>query len=62
MIPRPHIDWFALAPMNALLAASAIALLSAVLVPRPWRKGVASTFCALGYAVARHGQSAPPAV
>src|SRR5437667_4646458 len=52
MIPRPHIDWFALAPMNALLAVSAIALLSAVLVPRPWRKGVASAFCALGYAVA----------
>ena len=52
MIPRPHIDWFALAPMNALLAASAIALLSAVLVPRRWRKGIASAFCALGYTVA----------
>src|SRR5207253_4814365 len=38
--------------LNALLAVSAIALLSAVLVPRPWRKGVASAFCALGYTVA----------
>src|SRR5205823_9401882 len=52
MIPRPHIDWFALAPVDALLAGSAIALLSAVLVPRPWRKDVASAFCALGYTVA----------
>jgi NADH-quinone oxidoreductase subunit N len=66
MIPRPHIDWFALAPMNALLLASAIALLSAVLVPRSWRKGVASGLCALGYlaafgfAVALYVRSAHP--
>jgi NADH-quinone oxidoreductase subunit N len=52
MIPRPHVDWFALAPVNSLLAATAIALLSAVLVPRPWRKGVAASFCAVGYSVA----------
>ena len=29
VIPRPHIDWFALAPVNSLLAASALALLCA---------------------------------
>jgi len=52
MIPRPHVDWFALASVNALLLAAGITLLSAVLVPRPWRKGVAAVLCALGYAAA----------
>jgi len=52
MITRPHVDWFALAPVNALLLATGLALLCAVLVPRPWRKGVAASLCALGYAVA----------
>jgi NADH-quinone oxidoreductase subunit N len=52
VIDRPPIDWFALAPMNAALAASALALLCAVLVPRSWRKPAAATFCALGYATA----------
>jgi NADH-quinone oxidoreductase subunit N len=52
MIDRPQIDWLALAPVDALLAASALALLCAVLVPRPWRKPLGATFCALGYAVA----------
>jgi NADH-quinone oxidoreductase subunit N len=52
MIPRPHVDWFALAPVNALLLATGLALLCAVLVPRPWRKGVTASLCALGYAVA----------
>jgi NADH-quinone oxidoreductase subunit N len=52
MIHRPHVDWFALAPVNALLLATGLALLCAVLVPRPWRKGVTASLCALGYAVA----------
>ncbi len=52
MIHRPHIDWFALAPVNALLAAAALALLCAVLVPRTWRKPVGAALCAVGYAVA----------
>jgi NADH-quinone oxidoreductase subunit N len=52
VIPRPHVDWFALAPINALLAASALALLCAVLVPRAWRKPVTAVLCTLGYAVA----------
>jgi NADH-quinone oxidoreductase subunit N len=52
MIDRPHIDWFALAPVNALLAAAALALLCAVLVPRTWRKPVGAALCAAGYAVA----------
>jgi NADH-quinone oxidoreductase subunit N len=49
---RPHVDWFALAPVNALLAASAIALLCSVLVPPSWRKPLAATLCAIGYATA----------
>jgi NADH-quinone oxidoreductase subunit N len=52
VIPRPHVDWFALAPVNALLAATALALLAAVLVPQRTRKPVAATLCAIGYAVA----------
>ena len=52
MIPRPHVDWFALAPINALLAAAAIALLAAVLVPRRARRTFTAVVCALGYAVA----------
>jgi len=50
VIDRPHIDWFALAPVNALLAAAALALLCAVLVPHNRRKPVAAVLCALGYA------------
>jgi NADH-quinone oxidoreductase subunit N len=49
---QPHIDWFALAPVNALLAAAGLSLLGAVLVPRSVRKPVTATFCALGYATA----------
>ena len=52
VIARPHIDWFALAPVNSLLAASALALLCAVLAPRSSRKVVTATLCALGYATA----------
>jgi NADH-quinone oxidoreductase subunit N len=52
VIPRPHVDWFALAPENALLAAAAIALLSAVLVPRRARRTTGAVVCALGYATA----------
>jgi NADH-quinone oxidoreductase subunit N len=52
MIDRPHVDWFALAPVNALLVAVALALLCAVLVPRSRRRPVAAALCALGYAAA----------
>jgi NADH-quinone oxidoreductase subunit N len=49
---RPQIDWFALAPVNALLAAATLALLCAVLVPRSWRKPIAASLSAVGYTVA----------
>jgi NADH-quinone oxidoreductase subunit N len=52
MIQRPHVDWFALAPVNALLLTTGVLLLCAVLVPRPWRRGVSAALCAVGYAVA----------
>ncbi len=52
MIHRPHVDWFALAPSNVLLVASALALLSAVLVPRGSRKPTAAALTAVGYAIA----------
>jgi NADH-quinone oxidoreductase subunit N len=37
-IATPHVDWLALSPALALLAASAICLLGAVLVPAPARR------------------------
>jgi NADH-quinone oxidoreductase subunit N len=40
VIPRPHVDWFALSPELSLLAAAGLALLAAVLVPRGARRGV----------------------
>ena len=43
MIPTPTVDWLALAPTLALLAASGVALLGSVLVPAPMRR----FFCAL---------------
>ena len=52
MISKPHVDWFALAPVNSLLLAAGLALLSAVLVPRSWRKSTAAVLCSLGYAAA----------
>ncbi len=50
MIDTPNVDWFALSPELALLAASAIALLVAVLAPRRWRRPVAASVCAVGFA------------
>jgi NADH-quinone oxidoreductase subunit N len=52
VIQTPHVDWFALAPENALLAATALALMAAVLVPRGVRRTTGAALCALGYTVA----------
>jgi NADH-quinone oxidoreductase subunit N len=49
VIPRPHVDWFALAPELILLGASGIALLAAVLIPRPNRRGYSALMVALGF-------------
>ena len=48
MITTPHVDWFAISTILVLLGASAIALLGAVLVPRPWRRPFAATVAGLG--------------
>jgi NADH-quinone oxidoreductase subunit N len=49
VIPRPAIDWFALSPELALLAAASVAMLLAVLPPR-WAEKPASAFAtALGF-------------
>jgi NADH-quinone oxidoreductase subunit N len=52
VIQRPHVDWFALGPMNALLLATALALMAAVLVPGRARRTTGAVVCALGYAAA----------
>jgi NADH-quinone oxidoreductase subunit N len=52
VIHKPHVDWFALSPTLALLAAAGILLLVAVLVPRRVRKPVSAAVCGAGFAVA----------
>jgi NADH-quinone oxidoreductase subunit N len=46
---RPPIDWLALSPELALLGASAICLLAAVIGPRPLRTSVAAVVAAAGF-------------
>jgi NADH-quinone oxidoreductase subunit N len=48
----PTVDWFALSPPLALLAASAVALLGAVVVPVVARKAFAAVAAALGFVAA----------
>jgi NADH-quinone oxidoreductase subunit N len=50
VIPRPHVDWLALAPELSLLGASALALMAAVLLPRSWRRDFGASVAALGFA------------
>jgi NADH-quinone oxidoreductase subunit N len=49
---KPTVDWFALAPSLALLAATGLALLVAVLVPVAARKIFAAVVAALGFVAA----------
>ena len=51
-IAAPHVDWLALSPALALLAASAVCLLGAVLVPAPARRTFSVVFAASGFVVA----------
>ena len=48
MIKTPHVDWFALSTILVLLGSMGIALLGAVLVPRPWRRTFGSLVAAAG--------------
>ena len=50
MIRTPHVDWFALSTILALLGASGIALLGAVLVPRRARRPFGAAVSGLGFA------------
>jgi NADH-quinone oxidoreductase subunit N len=50
VIRTPHVDWFAIAPILVLLGASFVALLSAVLVPRSWRRPFGASVAAAGFA------------
>ena len=36
-IPRPEVDWYALAPLVILLGGSCVCVLAAVLLPESWR-------------------------
>src|SRR5215210_640174 len=50
MTHTPSVDWFAISPSLAILAAAGLCLLSAVLVRRTWIQPVAAFFCACGFA------------
>ena len=52
MIDTPKVDWLALAPTLALLGASGVALLGAVLVPEWMRRTVAAVAAFAGFVVA----------
>lgn len=52
MIETPSVDWLALSPTLALLGASGVALLAAVLVPAWMRRGVAAGVALLGCVLA----------
>jgi NADH-quinone oxidoreductase subunit N len=52
VIETPSVDWLALTPTLALLAASGVALMAAVLVPKWMRKSVAALFAFAGFVVA----------
>jgi NADH-quinone oxidoreductase subunit N len=52
VIHRPHVDWFLLAPPNALLGAAAICLLGAVLFPSGARRAACAVVCAAGFLTA----------
>ena len=49
MIVKPHVDWFALAPSLALLAASGLLLMVAVFVPRRGRKPTSAFVAFAGF-------------
>ena len=51
-IPRPPVDWFAISPSLALLAAAGLCLMTAVLVPAAARHATAATVAASGYVTA----------
>jgi NADH-quinone oxidoreductase subunit N len=51
VIDTPHVDWLALSPTLALLGASAIALLGAVIVPRTAVRAFSAAITALGCVV-----------
>ena len=52
MIPTPKVDWLALSPVLALLGASGVALLGAVLVPRWMRRALGATVAFAGFVTA----------
>jgi len=52
VIHRPHVDWFALSPSLAMLCASGLLLLVAVLVPRRARKPAAAAGAGAGFVAA----------
>jgi NADH-quinone oxidoreductase subunit N len=49
MISTPHVDWFAISTILVLVGASFLALLAAVLVPRPARRATGTAISTLGF-------------
>jgi NADH-quinone oxidoreductase subunit N len=51
VIHKPPVDWFALAPVLAMIGTSGVLLLMAVLVPRSVRKPLSAIVCGIGFIV-----------
>jgi NADH-quinone oxidoreductase subunit N len=51
-IQTPHVDWLTLSPELSLLAAGAVCLMLAVLVPGAWRRPLAAFFALAGFVTA----------
>jgi len=52
VIHKPHVDWFAISPSLALLAAVAVLLMVAVFVPKALRHATSALVCGAGFLAA----------
>ncbi len=52
MIDKPHVDWFAISPSLALLAATALLMMVAVFAPKGIRRAVSAVVCGAGFVTA----------
>jgi len=52
VIEQPHVDWYLLSPVLALLGAAGLALLLSVFVPRPARRATGAVLATAGFVTA----------
>ena len=52
MIPKPHVDWFAISPSLSLLGAAGLLMMVAVFWPRSSKRAASAVVCAVGFLTA----------